>query len=158
MPAMATGAATMVRERGRMIPLDKSEDRERNGRKDMNEEKATAGFAVLDNKGRLSLPKVVRSALHVEGGSTVAYVVAGDALLVVPQDAQLAALMERASRAVAAVGLTAQDYINEVPAVREELLRERYSAAFIAQLRADHAKARQPPASDDDDLGSAEER
>lgn len=123
----------------------------------MNEQRATAGFAVLDRKGRLALPKGVRSALQVEGGSTVAYVVAGDTLLVVPQDAQLAALMERASRAVAAVGLTAQDYIDEVPAVREELLQERYSADFIVQLRADHAKARQSRASDDDHA-SAEEQ
>jgi bifunctional DNA-binding transcriptional regulator/antitoxin component of YhaV-PrlF toxin-antitoxin module len=124
----------------------------------MNEERATAGFAVLDRKGRLALPKAVRSALQVDGGSTVAYVVAGDTLLVVPQDAQLAALMERASRAVAAVGMTAQDYIDELPAVREELLQETYSADFIAQLRADHARVRQPPASDDDDLRPAEEK
>lgn len=115
-----------------------------------------AGFAVLDNKGRLALPKVVRSALHVEGGSTVAYVVAGDTLLVVPQDAHLALLMERASRAVAAAGLTAQDYIDEVPAVREELLHESYSADFIAQLRAEHARVRQPPASDTDTPRPAE--
>jgi bifunctional DNA-binding transcriptional regulator/antitoxin component of YhaV-PrlF toxin-antitoxin module len=124
----------------------------------MNEERATAGFSVLDNKGRLALPKVVRSALHVEGGSTVAYVVAGDTLLVVPQDAQLAALMERASRAVAGAGLAAQNYIDEVPAVREELLQEGYSADFIAQLRADHARVWQPPASDSDDLRPAEEK
>jgi len=122
----------------------------------MNEQRTTAGFAVLDHKGRLALPKVVRSALHVEGGSTVAYVVAGDTLLVVPQDAQLAALMDRASRAVAAVGLTAQDYVDELPAVREELLQEGYRADFIAQIRADHAMARQPPESDDDERRSTE--
>ena len=116
----------------------------------MKEERATAGFAVLDNKGRLALPKVVRSALHVEGGSTVAYVVAGDTLLVVPQDAQLAALMERASRSVAAAGLTAQDYIDELPAVREELLLENYTADFISQLRATHARVWQPPDQDQD--------
>lgn len=124
----------------------------------MRDEKATAGFAVLDHKGRLALPKAVRSALRVEGGSTVAYVVAGDSLMIVPQDAQLATLMERASRAVAAVGLTAQDYIDEVPTVREELLQERYSADFVAHLRADHARARQSRASADDGQRSAEEQ
>lgn len=111
----------------------------------MSEERGTAGFAVLDNKGRLALPKVVRSALHVEAGATVAYIVAGNALWVIPQDAQLATLMERASRTAAAAGLTAQDYIDELPAIREELLQESYSADFIAQLRADHAAVSQPP-------------
>lgn len=124
----------------------------------MYEGRATAGFAVLDQKGRLALPKVVRLALNVEGGSTVAYVVAGDTLLVVPQDAQLAALMERASRAVAGAGLVAQDYIDEVPAVREELLQEGYSAGFVAQLRAEHARAGQPSAPDNDNLRPAKEQ
>jgi len=122
----------------------------------MSEERGTAGFAVLDNKGRLTLPKVVRSALHFEAGSTVAYVVAGNSLLVVPQDAQLAALMEKASHSVAAAGLTAQDFIDELPAVREELLRERYSADFVAQVRADHARARQASAADIDNPRSTQ--
>jgi len=90
----------------------------------VSDERGMAGFAVLDNKGRLTLPRAVRSALDVEGGSTVAYVVAGNTLLVVPQDAQLAALMERASSAVTSAGLTAKDYLAELPAIREEAAAE----------------------------------
>ena len=101
-----------------------------------------AGFAVLDNKGRLTLPRAVRSALDVGRGSTVAYVVAGNTLLVVPQDPHLAALMERASSAVASAGLTAEDYLAELPAIREELLLENYDTAMVARLRDDHARAR----------------
>ncbi|GEM_PF-4425696 len=37
-------------------------------------ERRTAGFAVLDNKGRLALPKDIRGALGVHAGSTMAYV------------------------------------------------------------------------------------
>lgn len=122
----------------------------------MSKERGTAGFAVLDNKGRLALPKGVRSALHVQAGSTVAYIVAGNSLLVVPQDAQLAALMERASHSVAAAGLTAQDYIDELPAVRDELLQARYRAEFVAQLRADHARVWQPSAADIDNPPATE--
>ena len=103
----------------------------------MSGERGMAGFAVLDNKGRLTLPRAVRSALDVEGGSTVAYVVAGNTLLVVPQDAQLAALMERASSAVTSAGLTAEDYLAELPAIREELFLENYDTGMVARLRDD---------------------
>lgn len=109
----------------------------------MHDDRNAAGFAVLDNKGRLALPKVVRSALHVQGGSTVAYIVAGDTLLIVPQDSHLAALMERASSSIAAAGLTAQDYLDEVPGIRDELLQENYDAAFVARLRGEYARVRQ---------------
>ena len=107
----------------------------------MSDERGAAGFAVLDNKGRLALPKAVRSALKVEAGSSVAYVVAGDTLLVVPQDRHLADLMGRASRAVADAGSTAEDYIGELPAVRDELLRAHYADDFIAELQEGHSQA-----------------
>ncbi len=44
------------------------------------------GFAVLDNKGHLSLSKPVRQALGMRPGSTLAYVVVNGGLLLIPQD------------------------------------------------------------------------
>lgn len=117
----------------------------------MNEERGTAGFAVLDNKGRLTLPRVVRSALAVESGSTVAYIVAGNTLLVVPQDAHLAGLMERASSAVASAGLTAEDYLDALPAIREDLLLEHYDTRMLSLLRDEHARVRQGTTSSADE-------
>ena len=118
----------------------------------MSDQRETAGFAVLDNKGRLALPKAVRSALNVAAGSAVAYVVAGDTLLVVPQDRHLADLMERASNAVAGSGLTAQDYIGELPAVRDGLLRAHYTDEFIGELREAHSRAEAARASEQQSL------
>lgn len=98
------------------------------------QETALFGFAVLDNKGRLSLSKPVRQALGMRPGSSVAYVLIDQTLLVIPQDEHLARLMEGAAAVLREAGLTPQDFLDELPAVRAEVVEELYGAEFMAEL------------------------
>ncbi len=98
------------------------------------QETALFGFAVLDNKGRLSLSKPVRRALGMRPGSSVAYVLIDQTLLVIPQDEHLARLMDDAAAVLQEAGLTPQDFLDELPAVRAEVVEELYGAEFMAEL------------------------
>lgn len=98
------------------------------------DEPAAGGFGAVDEKGRFSIAKPVRAALGIEPGSTVAWVVLDGALLLIPQDKHLAEIMERGMRALAASGLTAQDFLAELPAAREEVFAESFSTAFRHEL------------------------
>jgi bifunctional DNA-binding transcriptional regulator/antitoxin component of YhaV-PrlF toxin-antitoxin module len=101
-----------------------------------------AARAVVDEKGRFSLGKAVRRALDVRPGSTLGYVLLDDAFLLIPQDDQLAALMERAAAALAAAGITTQDLLEDVPAARDAVLREAYGDAFMDDLAREYEALR----------------
>lgn len=106
------------------------------------EEAPAGGFGTVDEKGRVSLPKSVRGALGVQPGSSVAYVVLDHALLLVPQDDHLAAMMQRAAEALATAGITAQDLLDDLPQARAEVVAEAYSAEFLRELERLHAAQR----------------
>ena len=97
-------------------------------------EPETAGFAVLDDKGRISLPKPLRGALGLRAGSAIAYIRLSDMVLLIPQDEQLAALMDRASTALHAAGITAEDFLANLPGARDEVVREAYGEEFLQDL------------------------
>src|SRR5687768_8654488 len=86
--------------------------------------KANGGFGTVDDKGRVALPKPLRSALGIEPGSAVAYVLLDGAVLLVPQDEQLTELGRRAGEVLSAVGLTVRDLLDELPAVRAAIVAE----------------------------------
>jgi bifunctional DNA-binding transcriptional regulator/antitoxin component of YhaV-PrlF toxin-antitoxin module len=92
------------------------------------------GFGVVDAKGRFSLSKQVREALGIEPGSTLAYVVIDNTVLLIPQDAHVAALLEHAAHLVEEAGLTAQDFLNELPDVRAQVVRKLYGEEFMNDL------------------------
>lgn len=93
-----------------------------------------AGFAVLDDKSRLSLSKPVREALGLRPGSSVAYILIDHSLLLIPQDEHLVRLMDDAAAVLQEAGLTAQDFLDELPAVRAEVVQEIYGTEFMAEL------------------------
>lgn len=96
------------------------------------------GFLSVDEKGRVSLPKVVRQVLDIEPGSSLAFAVIDGMLVLISQDKQLALLMERGARALVDAGLTAQDLIAELPAVGDQIMRKRYGDAFVDELARRH--------------------
>lgn len=53
------------------------------------------------------------------------------------QDDQLLALTERAAQALAA-GVTTQDLLDDLFAIRDEIMREAYGAAFMDALAREH--------------------
>jgi len=100
-----------------------------------------AGFAVLDDKGRLPVAEVLRDALGLVPGSAVGYVLLDGMLLVIPQDAQLAQLTERAAAALARAGLATDDLLAAIPAAHAEVVRERYGESFLNELAQKHGRS-----------------
>jgi bifunctional DNA-binding transcriptional regulator/antitoxin component of YhaV-PrlF toxin-antitoxin module len=93
-----------------------------------------AGFSIVDEKGRILLPKLLRQFLGVESGSSVAYIMLNHALLVIPQDAHLASLQQRAQEALARGGLTAEDLLDALPQARATVAAEAYGEEFLRDL------------------------
>lgn len=111
-----------------------------------------AGFAVVDEKCRVSIPREVRQALNVGPGTRLAYAIIDGMFVLIPQDKHLALQIERATKALANAGLTAQDIIDELPAIRDEMMRATYGDEFIAELARVHATLR---STEDEEHGSA---
>ncbi len=99
------------------------------------EQEVTAGFSVIDEKGRVTLPKSVRAALGVHTGSSLAYVVVGKNVLFIPQDERLAEIQQQAIQALADAGLTVDDLLARLPQARDAVMRESYRPEFLAQLK-----------------------
>src|SRR5579875_1631474 len=93
-------------------------------------EAGVVGFGVLDDKGRISLSKTVRQALGVQPGSSLAYILVDHTLMLIPQDKHLAELMDRAAQAMERAGLTSEDLLNDLPAVRDQVVTEMYGKEF----------------------------
>ena len=106
---------------------------------DKAQETGVVGFGVLDDKGRLSLSKAVRQALGVQQGSSFAYILVDHTLMLIPQDEHLAELMDRAAQALERAGLTTEDLLNELPAVRDQVVTELYGKEFMDELAREHA-------------------
>jgi len=102
------------------------------------------GFAAIDEKGRFALPKAVRSELGIEPGGSVAWLVVGGTVVLVPQDQYLAELSAQAQRTLAAAGLSADRIVDELSAARSHVIEELYGSDFVDEL----AKAEAAPASD----------
>lgn len=106
------------------------------------------GFGTLDEKGRISLPKPIREALGVTPGSALAYIVLDGTVLLVPQDAHLSALMDRAAQALTRTGITVQDLLDDLPQARAEVVTEAYGEAFMRDLAERHRAYRQAESSE----------
>ena len=96
---------------------------------------AAVGFSTIDEKGRIALPKAVRSALGVHTGSSLAYVILDDAVLFIPQDAHLAELQQQAIQALTEAGITVEDLLDQLPQARDAVTREAYNPEFLTKLR-----------------------
>jgi AbrB family looped-hinge helix DNA binding protein len=104
-----------------------------------------AGFATVDDRGRVALSKAARHALNLRAGSSLAYVVVDGTIVLIPQDEHLARLSEHAAQILENAGLTVEDLLAELPAVREEILREDYGDEFVDELTRRHAAVRGTP-------------
>lgn len=100
-----------------------------------SEANAAVGVSTIDEKGRIALPKSVRTALGVHAGSPFAYIVLDDAVLFIPQDAHLAQLQQQAIQALTQAGLTVQDLLDQLPTAQAAVRREAYNPEFLEKLR-----------------------
>lgn len=96
----------------------------------------TVGFTRLDDKGRFSLPKAMRTTLGLGEGSTMAYVKVGEAIMLIPQDKHLADLTEAAAQTLERAGISVQDMLDDLPRARAEVVEEHYGKDFLNQEKA----------------------
>src|SRR6185312_3075509 len=103
-----------------------------------------AGYTQLDEKGRLTLGKPLRTALDLKAGSTLAWLKMGDAIMLIPVDAHLSELMSDAARAFANAHLSLDQLDEELAIIRDEAVTEHYGSDFLAALggRTDPASPR----------------
>ena len=73
-------------------------------------------------------------------GSVVAYVRVGEGLLLIPQDAHLAELMEAAAAAFERAGITVEELLDELPRARDEVVIEHCGETFLEDLERTHAE------------------
>lgn len=100
------------------------------------------GFATVDDRGRIALSKATRQALGLRAGSSLAYIVSNGTIMLLPQDEHLVQLSEHAAQILERAGLTVDDLLDELPAAREEIMREEYGDAFMDALEREHAMLR----------------
>lgn len=106
------------------------------------------GFSTVDEKGRVALSKSVRASLGLAPGSQVAQVVIDGGVLIIPQDDHLARLSRDAQQALAAAGLSVQDILDELPAIKRELFVEAYGEQFLREVETLIANHGASPAND----------
>lgn len=68
-------------------------------------------------------------------------------------DVELEAIMERSARALARLGIDADALLDELPAAREEVLREIYGVAYMREIEQEfrsfrERQAQEPPVSE----------
>lgn len=100
------------------------------------------GFATLDDRGRIALPKAARKALDLHSGSSLAYVVVDGAVMLIPQDDHLVRLSKHAAQVLEDAGLTVEDLLEELPAIRGGIMRAEYGDEFVDALEREHAALR----------------
>ena len=101
---------------------------------DANSEVENGGFAVIDDKGRFSLPKSVRGQLGMNSGSAVGWLVVSGVLVIIPQDVQLMELSNRAHHALIDAGITVESILDQLPNIRARVVEETYGRAFAEEL------------------------
>lgn len=99
----------------------------------MPNSEAIAGFTHADERGRVSLGKPLRE-LGIDASTPLAYVKVGDGLLLVPQDAHLATLMEAMQRVFEEARLTPDVMVADLDAARAEVVEEHYGVEFMEAL------------------------
>jgi bifunctional DNA-binding transcriptional regulator/antitoxin component of YhaV-PrlF toxin-antitoxin module len=90
-----------------------------------------AGYTQLDGKGRLTLGKSIRDTLHLDAGSTLAWLRVEDAVMLVPVDAHLADRMNAAAAVFENAHLNLDDLDEELTRIREEVVEEHYGPDFF---------------------------
>lgn len=109
---------------------------------DPSETTDIAGFAILDDRGRVALSKAARQALNLHAGSALAYAVVDGTILLIPQDRHLAETAAHAASILERAGLTVDELLAELPAVWDEVLRDSYGDAFVDEWERRHAASR----------------
>ena len=92
------------------------------------------GFAEIDAEGRLKLPEQLRDALSLHAGSVVACFLVNGGIMLLPADRDLVELMEQGPRMLEDAGITTQDFLDNLPKVREEVMIETYGEDFVREL------------------------
>lgn len=90
------------------------------------------GSVVVDERGRLSVPKPIRDKVGLSGRVTL--VVLRNCLLLVPQQQEFEARASRIQSAVLRDGETVEDILAQLPAAGRESFIAKYGEELTAEL------------------------
>ncbi|CUS03724.2 protein of unknown function [Candidatus Promineifilum breve] len=82
----------------------------------------------IRQRGQLTLPRKLRESLAIEDGDTFTVMPIGETLVLVPRALRSAELIDRLADILDAGELTMADILADLPRIREDIYRERYSA------------------------------
>ncbi len=89
-------------------------------------EGAKGVVAEIKSRGQLTIPKKIRETSHLEEGSVVSILPAGDALIITPKRLELDEARRQMRRLLKASGLTVEELVEGLKEEREALFKETY--------------------------------
>jgi AbrB family looped-hinge helix DNA binding protein len=89
----------------------------------------------IGEKGQLTVPKEFREDLGLGNGSPFAVLRIGNGLLLLPEQQRFEHLCQRISSQLTAAGLTPQEIIDTLPAVRRRIYERRYGKKSRTHIR-----------------------
>ncbi len=87
----------------------------------------------ISEKGQMVLPKEYRDEQKLRAGSDVAALKIGNGLLLLPQMEKFNALCGSIERVLTKNNLTSADFLETLPETRNELFKEIYPTAAVAE-------------------------
>lgn len=81
---------------------------------------------TVTSKGQITISARARKALQLDKGDTLIEMLIGNCLVLMPENQVLAETMKKAQEALKQAGVTPEEMLEEVKAIRESKLKERY--------------------------------
>jgi bifunctional DNA-binding transcriptional regulator/antitoxin component of YhaV-PrlF toxin-antitoxin module len=82
----------------------------------------------IRQRGQLTLPRKVRESLSISDGDTLTLLPVGDTLVIAPRALRSAELIDRLAEMLEESELSLADMLADLPRIREDIYRQRYSA------------------------------
>ncbi len=83
-------------------------------------------FVRVEQAGEIAIPRTLLQSMSVTEGDTLTMLALGDMLVITSRVLYMPELTSKLAAVIDARGLTLDDMLDELPAIRAELFRERY--------------------------------
>lgn len=83
--------------------------------------------AQVRQRGQFTIPQKIRESLNIEEGDSLNVLMVGDAILLTPKAIRTQELAEKIADMLDAEGISLADLLQDLPQIRSEIYRERYS-------------------------------
>jgi AbrB family looped-hinge helix DNA binding protein len=99
----------------------------------------------IGEKGQLTVPKQYRDDLGLDPGAPFAVLRMGSGLLLIPEQRRFEQLCEQIGSALNQAGVSANHLVEDLPAIREQIFKERYGDIGAVDSEASSGAAKLVP-------------